>query len=132
MKFNVSPKEFLSLYNLLHVRLLDRTIPVDTFQQEVYNRMKAWIIASLTSKGDAANPADLWFEQQEAKIENLRKKSVQEYIDEGSVQPCQTIMSDDDDTGAAPRNYPKKPPAPIVPKHNRSHHKIIHRGGTEF
>ena len=128
MKFNVSPKEFLSLYNLLHVRLLDRTIPVDTFQQEVYNRMKAWIIASLTSKGDAANPADLWFEQQEAKIENLRKNPP-----DVENQPVK-IMSDDD-TGAAPRNYPKKPPVPIVPKHNglaRSHHKTIHHGGLEF
>lgn len=75
MKLNLHPKEFLALYNLLeehkHVDFEDTSL------REVYNRMRSYIVASLSFRDEeqAESSMDAWFKVQQKKIAELKEKN---------------------------------------------------------
>lgn len=75
MKLNLHPKEFLALYNLLeehkHVDFEDNSL------REVYNRMRSYIVASLSLRDEdqTESSMDAWFKVQQKKIAELKEKN---------------------------------------------------------
>lgn len=132
MKLNVNPKELLALYNMLYERFdgtnchdeckADDSGPSDeTHLRQVYNRLRAIIVAGLTNPSKAVDPVDSWLKHEQAKIDDLKaqnegiKAEAQSLV--APVQPAD-ILTDDDDEVPGDLAYPsrrKGPPPPNMP-----------------
>jgi hypothetical protein len=121
MKLNINAKELLALYNVLYQRFEggdDRKEDGDDVQlRQVYNRIKACVLAALTNK--AQDPLDAFFQHEQAKIDQLAEKneSLKAAVrDPNTFIPKPDILSADDDEEPL-REYPRKqPPPPNMPK----------------
>ena len=80
MKLNLNAKELLALHNLLYERFeacydgkhfteSDPRASADTQLRQVYSRLKACVVNSLTGK--AVDPFDAWSEREQQKIDKL-------------------------------------------------------------
>jgi len=133
MKLNINPKELLALYNVLYERYEscaggtcykedDERAAADTNLHELYKRVKACIIASLTNK--MVDPLDSWMEGQQRRIGELHdqndkvKKEAQDLAAGGEVEgSLKPIILSAEDTDVLPESYPRKgPPPPVMPR----------------
>lgn len=129
MKLNVNPKELLALYNLLHARVEQRQEVSeegdDVHLRQVYNRLRAIIVAGLTNK--AVDPVDSWLKHEQEKVNRLNDQvdAVKaEARDLGQQLPPAPgdILTDDDDEVPGDLAYPsrrKGPPPPHAPRPGR-------------
>lgn len=129
MKLNVNPKELLALYNLLHARVEQSRevsdVGDDVHLRQVYNRLRAIIVAGLTNK--VVDPVDSWLKHEKEKVERLNDQvdAVKAKArDLGQRLPSATsdILTDDDNEVPGDLAYPsrrKGPPPPHVPRPGR-------------
>lgn len=109
MKLNISSKELLALHDLLLTRYgelapEDKERPADVQLRQVYNRLRACIIAALTNK--ASDPFDAWRAREQAKIDALTSQNeVLKKDAEGLMEALQLDPQDDDFTAA---QYPRQ------------------------
>ncbi len=133
MKLNINAKELLALYNVLHVMDLNEVTPDsadfdhDTLQlKQVYNRLRAILIAGVTNPGKIVDPVDSWLKHESVKIDEL-KRANDELRDTASdpnnfVSPLVDIMADDGDEVVGDLTYPKVrkgPPGNQQKQHRR-------------
>jgi len=132
MKLNISAKELLALHNILYERFeacynggeFEETDPrAGTNEQlkQLYNRVKACLVASLTNK--MVDPLDSWIEGQQRKIGQLSeqnddvKKDAQVLATGGEVEgSLKPVILSAEDTEVLSDSYPRKgPPQPRMP-----------------
>lgn len=102
MKLNMNAKEFLAIYNVLYEHTTTETI--DPLLKEVFNRMRACIISSLSSR-DTPPLEELYFNNQKEKIMSLQQKNDEIKKDMAKHVP---IMMDDENDPVLPPEYPRK------------------------
>lgn len=76
MKLTVNSKELLALHNFLHKKCEHDHSDVgddDVQLRQVYGRLRAIIIASLTNK--AEDPVESWLKREQSKIDKLNEES---------------------------------------------------------
>jgi hypothetical protein len=131
MKLNINAKELLALYNLLHAKVeagQEAGDEGDDVQlRQVYNRLRAIIVAGLTSK--AVDPVDSWLKHEQEKIDDLNQQN--EQLREVAKDPAQfapvqpgSILTDDDDEVPNDLGYPKSrkgAPPPNAPRPGKYH-----------
>ena len=119
MKLNISSKELLALHNLLYERYADPRKAYeedhprasdDTQLRQVYNRLRACLIAGLTNK--QVDPFDAFMSREQAKIDKLKDQN--EEIKLGQTELAQLLkeemmVPDDGEDFAAPE-YPRRGP----------------------
>lgn len=143
MKLNINPKELLALYNVLYERFdggqahdlsdykADDPTGNDAVQlKQVYNRLRAILIAGLTNPNKSVDPVDSWLKHEQAKIDDLKQQN--EELKEVAKDPRhfipvepENILSDNEDEILGDLPYPKVrrgPPNPSMP------HPGKHRG----
>lgn len=144
MKLNINPKELLALYNALYERFDGRHTAYDECKAEdsgsppsddahlrqVYNRLRAILVAGLTNPGKAVDPVDSWLKHEQDKIDRLNdqnaslKAEARELGKDNPVEPG-NILTDDEGEVPSDLAYPsrrKGPPPPNMP------HSGKHRG----
>lgn len=139
MKLNVNPKELLALHNVLYERFEDNRChdenkddsgTIDEVQlRQIYNRLRAIIVASLISYGKVVDPVDSWFKHEQLKIDDLQQQneSLKEAVhDPGFFVPPkpESILTDDDGEVSSDLSYPscrKGAPFPNAPYHKGKH-----------
>jgi hypothetical protein len=100
MKLNINAKELVALHNLLHSRLNDEheykeedPRAVDEVQlRQVYNRLRACMIAALTNK--QIDPVDAFLQREQAKINKLNDQNEAVKKDQASL--AATVKNDPD------------------------------------
>lgn len=143
MKLNINAKELLALYNVLYERFDGRHAydeckaedsgapPSDEAQlRQVYNRLRAIIVAGLTNPSKAVDPVDSWLKHEQAKIDDLKAQNEelrQAASDPENFVPVRPadILTDNEDEVPSDLGYPKSrkgPPQPHMP------HPGKHRG----
>lgn len=131
MKLNINPKELLALYNVLYDRFDgsryderkledDEESSDETQLRQVYNRIKACIMASLQNK--AVDPFESWEQGQKAKIAKLNEEldSVKTQTKDMATaqQPPQVLTAEDVEVQ---EDYPRKGPRPQMPRPGKFH-----------
>lgn len=135
MKLNINAKELLALYNVLYERYEacydyakeyqegDPRAATDEQLRQVYNRVKAIVVASLSSK--IVDPLDSWMEGQSRRIGELKdqnekvKQDARDLAEEKSDSP---VILSAEDTEVLPDSYPRKrPPPPVMPRGGKYH-----------
>lgn len=135
MKLNINAKELLALYNVLYERYEachdyakeyeenDPRGATDEQLRQVYNRVKAIVVASLSNK--MVDPLDSWLQGQSRKVAELAdqnehvKQEARELADEKGGSP---IVLSAEDTDMLPDSYPRKaPPSPRMPGPGKYH-----------
>lgn len=117
MKLNISSKELVALHNLLHEKFCtpvqlkydeaDLREADDVQLRQVYNRLRACIIAALTNK--QVDPVDAFLSREQAKIDNLKAQNEEvkrEQTDLAAAMTDLTMFPDDDDYIIP--DYPRK------------------------
>lgn len=99
MKLNLNAKEFLALYNNLYEHV---TVAANTDPQlkELFNRVKACIVTSLSAK-DEPPLEELYFMGQREKIDQLKQKNEE-------ISRSVTILTDDANDPVVATEYPRK------------------------
>lgn len=142
MKLNINAKELLALYNVLYERFdgptghdldeykADDPSANDAVQlKQVYNRLRAILIAGITNPSKVIDPVDSWLKHESVKIDRLNDQN--EVLKEVAKDPDYfvatqgNILTDDDDEIPGDLPYPKArkgPPNPNMP------HPGKHRG----
>lgn len=136
MKLTINPKELLALYNVLYERFEtcydckeyaddDPRAMTDVQLKQLYGRVKACVIASLSNK--MVDPLDSWITGQERKIgelndqnEGVRKDA--KHLATEARAPGVPIVLSAEDTDVLPDTYPRKsPPQPRMPSGGKFH-----------
>lgn len=140
MKLNINAKELLALHNLLYERFEgghdegyprrfkedddDRAGP-DARLRQVYSRLKACIVNSLTGK--AVDPFDAWAEREQQKLDKLSeelddvKKSSVDLVKKTSEDPDYFVPAADENWDMA--EYPKRGARPAGGRQGKHHNK---------
>jgi hypothetical protein len=132
MKLNINAKELLALYNVLYERF-EVDSPMKEFMEEdprgqtheqlrqLYNRVKACLVASLTNR--MIDPLDSWLEGQRRKIDQLNdqnegvKQEAKDLVEKATDQPQRPVVLSAEDTEVLPDSYPRRrPPPPVIPQ----------------
>lgn len=141
MKLNINAKELLALYNVLYERFDGRQAydtkadndgdPSDETQlRQVYNRLRAIIVAGLTNPNKVIDPVDAWVKHESAKIDRLNDQNEELKADARDpskfvpVNPADILRDDEDEVPVDLAGYPKARKGP--PNPNMPHGK--HRG----
>lgn len=108
MKLNINSKELVALHNLLHEKFCDpvqckydETDPraADDVQlRQIYNRLRACIIAALTNK--QVDPVDAFLSREQAKIDTLKAQNEEvkkEQTDLVAAMTDPSMFPDDED-----------------------------------
>jgi hypothetical protein len=125
MKLNLSAKEFIALYTALASRPATLIDSDSEPLKQLRDRMKAFLIGSLTRPDDVDDPKFVawkeWEDTQKKKIAELERSSNTITDDDSSLTKEMLIISDDelDSQGTYPR---KQPPTPHMPKHSGKNH----------
>jgi hypothetical protein len=111
MKLNLHAKELLALHNLLKGALSTSAEgdPDAATLQQVYNRLRACIITSLSNR--VQDPVEAFFDRQQQKIDRLRD------AEHGAAQP-QEVMPAGEDV-SLPEGYPRRSQGNRQGKHRR-------------
>jgi len=135
MKLNLNAKELLALHNLLYERFEacydgsrykedDPRGSADAQLRQVYSRLKACVINSLTGK--AVDPFDAWSEREQQKIDKLadalddvKKSSVD--LAKKAEDPDFFVPAPDEQWDMA--EYPKKGARPAGNRQGKHHNK---------
>ncbi len=141
MKLNINAKELLALYNVLYERFdgrqaydeykdEDSSVPTDEMQlRQVYNRLKAIIVAGLINPSKALDPVDSWLKHESVKINDLQRQNdelravTSDPDNMVSRSQLANILTDNEDEVSSDLGYPKPrkgPPGPNMP-HQRKH-----------
>lgn len=132
MKLNISAKEFIALYAMLSAGQAQRDDDAEPLKQ-LRDRMKAFLIGSLTRSDDPDDPKlaawKEWEKAQEKRIEDLRTSSGEFSGGQVSVSVNDKILTvpvHEFDT-VTDSQYPRKqsqqrPPQPNMPKFNGKGH----------
>lgn len=140
MKLNINAKELLALYNVLYERFDGRQAydtkaegeaTDETQLRQVYNRLRAIIVAGLTNPGKVVDPVDSWLKHEAAKIDDLQKQNEDLKTtarDPGNfvpvpVDPGSILTDDEDEVPSDLPGYPKRrgAPSPHMPHHGGKH-----------
>lgn len=140
MKLNINAKELLALHNLLYEKFEgaqgdgpfrhfkegdDRAAP-DAHLRQVYSRLKACIVNSLSS-GKAVDPFDAWAEKEQQKLDKLAeeldgvKKSSDELVKKAAADPDFFVPLAEEDWDMP--EYPKKGTRPPGNRQGKHHNK---------
>jgi hypothetical protein len=113
MKLNLNPKEFLSLYNILR----DATAGNGTIQsedekqvQQLYNRLRACLISSLSKEGPIGSDSELfarWQEKEAEKIAILRAQYEKQHEDK-DLDDTRDLIDEFSTEDDGHREYPKR------------------------
>ena len=141
MKLNINPKELLALYNALYDRFdgpnahdvceykEDDPRAGDAVQlKQVYNRLRAIIVAGLTNPGKVVDPVESWLKHEQEKVDKLNDQNETLKVEARDlVKPVSPADILTDDEGEVPDDlaYPSRrrgPPPPNMP------HSGKHRG----
>lgn len=135
MKLNINPKELLALYNALYERFEgpegrdvseykeDDPRAGDAVQlKQVYNRLRAIIVAGLTNPGKVVDPVDSWLKHEQEKVDKLNDQNDTlrtEARDLSKPVSPADILTDDDGEVPSDLAYPSRrrgPPPPNMPQ----------------
>jgi len=144
MKLNINAKELLALYNVLYERFdgpnghdlaeykAEDPASNDAVQlKQVYNRLRAILIAGITNPTKVIDPVDAWVKHESAKIDRLNDQNEELKIvarDPAKFVPVDPadILRDDDDE--VPVDLPGYPKARKGPQNQNMPHQGKHRG----
>jgi len=113
MKLNLNPKEFLSLYNVLRDAVAGNgTIQMEDEKQvqQLYNRLRACLISSLSKDGPIGSDSELfvrWQEKEAEKIASLRTQ-YEKQLEDKEVDNERDLMSEFSTEDDGHREYPKR------------------------
>lgn len=130
MKLNINAKELLALHNLLYEKFEssaggtcykegDDRASADIQLHQVYNRLKACLVAALTNK--ASDPVDAFMAREQDKIDRLKVQNdeVKREAAEIAKDPDYFVPKGDEDYTAP--DYPRR--GPRGPRGNRGGNK---------
>jgi hypothetical protein len=139
MKLNINAKELLALHNLLYEKFEgshdegyprlfkegDERAGPDAQLRQVYSRLKACIVNSLTGK--AVDPFDAWAEREQQKLDKLNeelddvKKSSVDLVKKTAEDPDYFVPAVDENWDMS--EYPKRSARPAGGRQGKHHNK---------